>query len=160
MRRPEVSTENAINAKNSDLSMEQLLQLAKSSRNGAAFTALWNGSLEGYSSPSEADLALCSHLAFWTGRDAAKMDPTFSAFQLKRAAFCAISNPEVATPPALAALPGANKTPASIKASVAAMVVGIFAPSATALTPFLINTFAASKSNSFCVAQGSAIGKF
>lgn len=68
MRRPEVGAENAINAKNSDLSMEQLLQLAKSSKNGAAFTALWNGSLEGYSSPSEADLALCSHLAFWTGR--------------------------------------------------------------------------------------------
>ena len=44
--------------------MEQLLQLAKSSKNGAAFTALWNGSLEGYSSPSEADLALCSHLPF------------------------------------------------------------------------------------------------
>ena len=40
MRRPEASTENAINAKNSDLSMEQLLQLAKSSKNGAAFTAL------------------------------------------------------------------------------------------------------------------------
>ena len=77
MRRPEVGAENAINAKNSDLSMEQLLQLAKSSKNGAAFTALWNGSLEGYSSPSEADLALCSHLAFWTGRDAAKMDTMF-----------------------------------------------------------------------------------
>ena len=77
MRRPEASTENAINAKNSDLCMEQLLQLAKSSKNGAAFTALWNGSLEGYSSPSEADLALCSHLAFWTGRDSAKMDTMF-----------------------------------------------------------------------------------
>ncbi len=31
---------------------------------------------------------------------------TFSAFQPMRAAFCAISRPEVATPPALAALPG------------------------------------------------------
>ncbi len=84
MRRPEASTENAINAKNSDLSMEQLLQLAKSSKNGAAFTALWNGSLEGYSSPSEADLALCSHLAFWTGRDAAKMDTMFRQSGLMR----------------------------------------------------------------------------
>ena len=35
MCRPEVCAENAINAKNSDLSMEQLLQLAKSSKNGA-----------------------------------------------------------------------------------------------------------------------------
>ena len=84
MRRTEVGAENAINAKNSDLSMEQLLQLAKSSKNGAAFTALWNGSLEGYSSPSEADLALCSHLAFWTGRDAAKMDTMFRQSGLMR----------------------------------------------------------------------------
>ena len=84
MRRPEVGAENAINAKNSDLSMEQLLQLAKSSKNGPAFTALWNGSLEGYLSPSEADLALCSHLAFWTGRDAAKMDTMFRQSGLMR----------------------------------------------------------------------------
>ena len=84
MRRPEASTENAINAKNSDLSMEQLLQLAKSSKNGTAFTALWDGSLEGYSSPSEADLALCSHLAFWTGRDATKMDTMFRQSGLMR----------------------------------------------------------------------------
>lgn len=84
MRRPEVGAENAINAKNSDLSMDQLLQLAKSSKNGAAFTTLWNGSLDGYSSPSEADLALCSHLAFWTGRDAAKMDTMFRQSGLMR----------------------------------------------------------------------------
>ena len=51
MRRPEIGAENAINAKNSDLSMEQLLQLAKSSKNGAAFTALWNSLLEGYFVP-------------------------------------------------------------------------------------------------------------
>lgn len=84
MRRPEVSAENAINATNSDLSMEQLLQLAKNSKNGTAFTALWNGSSEGYSSPSEADLALCSHLAFWTGRDASKMDAMFRLSGLMR----------------------------------------------------------------------------
>ena len=64
--------------------MEQLLQLAKSSKNGAAFTALWNGALEGYSSPSEADLALCSYLAFWTGRDASKMDTMFRQSGLMR----------------------------------------------------------------------------
>lgn len=84
MRRPEVSAENAINAANSDLFVEQLLQLAKNSKNGAAFTALWNGSPEGYSSPSEADLALCRHLAFWTGRDASKMDAMFRQSGLMR----------------------------------------------------------------------------
>lgn len=35
-------------------------------------------------SPSEADLALCSHLAFWTGRDAAKMDTMFRQSGLMR----------------------------------------------------------------------------
>ena len=35
--------------------------------------------------------------------------------------------PDVATPPALAALPGANSTPACWNSSVASMVVGIFA---------------------------------
>lgn len=84
MRRPEVSAENAKNATNSDLSMEQLLQLAKNSKNGTAFTALWKGLSEGYSSPSEADLALCCHLAFWTGRDASKMDTMFRQSGLMR----------------------------------------------------------------------------
>ena len=81
MRRPEASTENA---KNSNLGMEQLLQLAKGSKNGTAFTTLWNGSQEGYSSSSEADLARCSHLTFWTGWDAAKMDTIFRRSGLMR----------------------------------------------------------------------------
>lgn len=38
----------------------------------------------GYASQSEADLALCSHLAFWTGRDAAKMDSMFRQSGLMR----------------------------------------------------------------------------
>ena len=65
---------------------------------------------------------------------------TSSAVQYKRCELCAISKPEVATPPALAALPGPNNTPAACKASVASMVVGILAPSATNLTPFLIKS--------------------
>ena len=35
-----------------------------------------------------------------------------------------------------------------------------FAPSATAITPLATSAFASSKSNSFCVAHGSAISTF
>ena len=84
MRRPEPAAGNAINAGNSNLGTEELLQLAKNSKNGAAFMALWDGSMEGFESQSEADMALCSHLAFWTGRDAEKMDALFRQSGLMR----------------------------------------------------------------------------
>ena len=84
MRRPDNEAGNAINAEKSDLSDSALITAAKAGKNGAAFTALWNGSLDGYSSHSEADLALCSHLAFWTGRDARKMDDLFRQSGLMR----------------------------------------------------------------------------
>lgn len=84
MCRPENDAVNAINAINSDLSVDEILKLAKNSKNGRAFTALWEGSLEGYPSHSEADLALCSHLAFWTGCDAFKIDTMFRQSGLMR----------------------------------------------------------------------------
>src|SRR3546814_4362829 len=52
----------------------------------------------------------------------------------RRSEFCVISRPEVATPPALLALPGAYSTPDSRKTSTASSVLGMFAPSATHLT--------------------------
>jgi hypothetical protein len=60
-----------------DLDDRELLEVARRARNGARFARLydvgdWAGA--GYESQSEADLALCNHLAFWTGRDAARMD--------------------------------------------------------------------------------------
>ena len=91
---------------------------------------------------------------FWS------LESTSSNVQLKRSLFCDISNAEVATPPAFAALPGANKILFSCRYFVASKVVGIFAPSATAKHPFATNAFASSISNSFCVAQGSAISHF
>ena len=84
MRRPETDAGNAINAVNSDLGEEELWNLAKSSKNSAAFTALFSGSQMGYSSQSEADMALCRHLAFWTGKDAQKMDALFRKSGLMR----------------------------------------------------------------------------
>src|ERR671920_770461 len=41
------------------------------------FSRLWNGDTSGYGSPSEADLALCGMLAFWTGGDATRIDTLF-----------------------------------------------------------------------------------
>ena len=59
------------------LSDHELIEQARSARNGQKFSALWNGDTSGYDSPSEADLALCSELAFWTGPDAVRIDALF-----------------------------------------------------------------------------------
>lgn len=84
MEKPGTSARNAINAANSDASTDELLQRALSCRNDAAFKALWEGSAAGYPSSSEADYALCRQLAFWTGRDADKMDAMFRQSGLMR----------------------------------------------------------------------------
>lgn len=54
-----------------------LIERAKHSRKGAQFAVLWAGDITGYKSASEADIALCNALAFWTGKDAARMDRLF-----------------------------------------------------------------------------------
>jgi hypothetical protein len=53
-----------------DLDNRELLERAFRSQNGHCIKALFDGDASGYPSKSEADLALCSHLAFWFGRDA------------------------------------------------------------------------------------------
>jgi len=85
---------------------------------------------------------------------------TSSKVQLSLSLFWLISRAEVATQPALEALPGQKSTPFFCKYSVASSVVGILAPSATAKQPFATNAFASSRSSSFCVAQGRAISHF
>lgn len=64
-----------------DLSDRDLIQ--KASKN-PKFAALFSGSIMGYPSHSEADSALCYHLAFWTGRDPDRMDSLFRASGLFR----------------------------------------------------------------------------
>lgn len=59
------------------LSDNELIAKITESKQGAKFTSLWNGDITGYSSPSEADQALCNILAFWTGNDAARIDSLF-----------------------------------------------------------------------------------
>lgn len=87
---------------------------------------------------------------------AASRSSVYWKAQESRDAFCCISSADVATPPALAALPGAKATPASRSTLIAAGVVGMFAPSATTLTPFFTSAVAALSSSSFSVADGKA----
>lgn len=64
---------------------DELLHMAMNSRQGLAFSELYAGHWEGkYSSQSEADMALCSMLAFWCGRDTAMMDKLFRRSGLMR----------------------------------------------------------------------------
>lgn len=65
-------------------SAEEVLSIARKARNGAKFSALYSGSTAGYNSPSEADLAFCNLLAFWTGRNEALMDEIFRQSGLMR----------------------------------------------------------------------------
>lgn len=61
-----------------------IIATAKKASNGALFSALWAGDITGYNSHSEADLALCNMLAFYTGRDAGQMDRLFRSSGLMR----------------------------------------------------------------------------
>ena len=57
---------------------DDLIARARRAKNGSKFERLWNGKWEGeYPSQSEADLALCCLLAFWTGKDRSRMDALF-----------------------------------------------------------------------------------
>ncbi|WP_274316320.1 phage/plasmid primase, P4 family [Staphylococcus hyicus] len=68
-----------------DLSAEQIIDIAKKSKNGLRFTTLFEGDWsQFYSSQSEADLAFCNDLAFWTARDPHKMDEIFRKSVLYR----------------------------------------------------------------------------
>ncbi len=61
-----------------------MLEKASAASNGADFNALWQGVPTGHRSASEADLALCNHLAFWTGGDLARIDSLFRQSGLMR----------------------------------------------------------------------------
>lgn len=73
---------------------QQLIARAMRARNGAKFCALWRGDTSNYCTVStsgvvndghsEADLALCTILAFWTQRDRNRMDTLFRMSGLYR----------------------------------------------------------------------------
>lgn len=68
-----------------NLSASELIDIAKKSKNGLRFTTLYEGDwTQFYESQSEADMAFANDLAFWTARDAAKMDEIFRKSNLYR----------------------------------------------------------------------------
>src|SRR5215204_2271305 len=68
----------------SDLSDQEIIMKAAAAENGQKFQRLWAGATSDYTSESEADQALCSLLAFWTGPDPAKIDQLFRESGLYR----------------------------------------------------------------------------
>ncbi len=67
------------------LSDQEIIDRAMRAENGHKFGRLWAGDISNYPSDSEADLALCSLLAFWTGPDEAAIDRLFRQSGLFRA---------------------------------------------------------------------------
>ena len=64
---------------------DRLIKLASSSKNGGKFLSLFKGSWNYYyKSQSEADLAFCNLLAYWTGRNEKQMDRIFRRSGLMR----------------------------------------------------------------------------
>ena len=85
MVRPQQPTQAAAPMETAaDISDRDLLDRAMNARNGAQFKSLWEGYTTSYPSHSEADQALCNLLAFWTGKDAARMDRLFRQSALYR----------------------------------------------------------------------------
>lgn len=63
----------------------EIIDKARNCRSGYLFNMLYSGNWQGlYASQSEADLALCNQLAFWTGRNEAQMDRIFRTSGLMR----------------------------------------------------------------------------
>jgi putative DNA primase/helicase len=67
-----------------DVDDVQLLDRARRAKNGDRFDALFAGDWSDFQSRSEADLALASRLAFWTGNDHARIDRLFRLSGLMR----------------------------------------------------------------------------
>lgn len=65
-------------------SAAEVLELARKAKNGCKFQSLFAGNFSEYASQSEADMAFCNMLAFWTGCNAALMDNIFRQSGLMR----------------------------------------------------------------------------
>ena len=76
--------ENKIRTESAPGDWQTVIEKAFTSKSGPEIRRLWNGDFSAYPSQSEGDMALCSHLAFWFGRDAAAMDAAFRGSGLFR----------------------------------------------------------------------------
>lgn len=86
MERPRKPAPEAVRSAQAPLVLSdtEVIVKAHNARNAAAFAALWNGDTSAYGSHSEADMALCNMLAFWTGCNAGQMDRLFRSSGLMR----------------------------------------------------------------------------
>lgn len=79
------TTKLSQSSSSTELSDEQVLNKAFSSKNGNEFSSLYNGDMSRYNDDhSSADLALCSHLAFWTNSNPLQIDRIFRKSALMR----------------------------------------------------------------------------
>lgn len=68
-----------------DMDDQEVIDKARNCKSGDLFNILYSGSWQGmYSSQSEADLALCNQLAFWTQKNEEQMDRIFRTSGLMR----------------------------------------------------------------------------
>jgi putative DNA primase/helicase len=81
---PGLSANSGTAAANRDLSDREILYGARQAANGDRFERLYSGDTTDYGSHFEADLALCSMLAFWTGPDPERIERMFSESGLAR----------------------------------------------------------------------------
>lgn len=81
----ESTAEKPTEKRSISLDDSKLLETAANANDGTVFHDLFMGNWQDHSkSQSEADLALCNLLAFWTGKDAAQMDRLFRESGLYR----------------------------------------------------------------------------
>jgi len=66
------------------MTADEIIGKAMKSRGGSKFKDLLSGDWQSYGSQSEADQAFCNMLAFWTRKDAVKMDEVFRRSELMR----------------------------------------------------------------------------
>lgn len=76
--------QRAVQAGELPRSAAEVLEVARKAKNGCKFQLLFAGNFSEYTSQSEADMAFCNMLAFWTGCNAALMDEIFRQSGLMR----------------------------------------------------------------------------
>lgn len=77
MRRQEKTSTADKLAAGGSADLDDLALIGKAQKSSTGFSALWAGDASAYNSGSEADLALCNALAWWTNSDAQRMDRLF-----------------------------------------------------------------------------------
>lgn len=81
---PKIRKDNNVATVRLKLDDDALIAKAGRARNGELFKQLMDGNLSRYASHSEADIALCNMLAFWTSGNAEQMDRIFRSSGLFR----------------------------------------------------------------------------